>query len=177
MVVFVVISTLVSLSDAAVAGNGQPFLVWGAGLTVWVWLFAQYSTSHIGVRSDELLFVDVLVERSVRASEIEQVHGDDGVGVELRSGDKVGSFAYGPSLPQSFRPYRRYLQVAREIEHWREGVADVSSAVRDRSHGVRWRLRRRSLLALLAAAISSYAWMLVLWLLAAPLRMTFGIPE
>lgn len=172
------VATLVSLSDAATDGKAS-FVRWGAGLTVAVWISALYATSHIAVRDRELVFVDLLVERSVPASAIAEVHGDRGVGVTLRTGRSIGSLAYSDSVLQQMRPFPRSRAVADAIRQWLAAMTgapdgDASEVPGSRVH---WRARRTALRVLAMSALASYSWMVLLWGFAHPLRTLFGIPN
>ncbi|WP_454083711.1 hypothetical protein [Georgenia sp. Marseille-Q6866] len=172
--VFAVIATLVSLTDS-IDGGGRSFLLWGTSLTTWVWLHLLIATSHIAVRDRDLVFVDVIIERAVPAAEVLGAYGDDGVGVELRRGGSIGSAAYGSSLPQALRPYRRYLDLADAIDAWVHATSAVPTPRRRRSRVVRWQLRRSACHILVVSAAGSYLWMLLLWLFADVLRPLVGI--
>lgn len=169
---FVVVSTLVSLSDSLEAG-GSSFARWGAGLTAAVWVGALYGTSHIATRADQLVFADVIVERAVPAALIASVDGTNGVRVLLVDGRTRGSLAYGPSNLQALRPFASYRYVADQIASWlaepHPGHADVLHA--------RIRPRRSAATILLVAAAASYTWMGALWAFADPIRRLLGVGE
>ena len=170
------IATLVSLSDST-TGGVESFVRWGTGLTVAVWLSALYASSHITVRGRELVFVDMIVERSVPASAIAAVHGDRGVGVTLRSGRSIGSLAYGDSLLQQMRPYPRSLALAEAIRQWLAATGSPPDGSTDTASPIRWHVRRSALRILAVSGLASCSWMVLLWGFAHPLRALLGIPD
>lgn len=170
------IATLVSLSDST-TGGVESFVRWGTGLTVAVCISALYASSHITARGRELVFVDLIVERSVPAAAIAEVHGDRGVGVTLRSGRSVGSLAYGDSLLQQMHPYPRSLALAEAIRQWLAATRSAPDASAETGSRVHWRPRRSALRILATSGLASYSWMVLLWGFAHPLRALFGIPD
>lgn len=170
------IATLVSLS-VSTTGGVESFVRWGTGLTVAVCISALYASSHIAVRGRELVFVDLIVERSVPASAIAAVHGDRGVGVTLRTGRRIGSLAYGDSLLQQMHPYPRSVAVAEAIRQWLAETTSAPDGSADAGAPIRWRARRSAPRILAMSGLASYSWMVLLWGFAHPLRALFGIPD